>query len=227
MPTYEYLCEGCASRYEKREGFDAPARQKCPTCGKRANRVLHAPPIVFKGSGFYKTDSRGTSTATADTSDTTSAPRRQRASRPPRRRRRRRLRSSQSRPRPRRTPAPPRPPLRAELRAPSVGRVRHSAAPPDDLRYEPPVLQYHCRQTRVGQRPRCWAAPAQPVYVTTCDTNNPQFRNMAQDLWSRPVEVRRRYLSVISAVVSVPPVTVSFEPMTPHAPLPSREGAGG
>ncbi len=73
MPTYEYLCEGCASRYEKREGFDAPARQKCPSCGKRANRVLHAPPIVFKGSGFYKTDSRGTSTATAETGDAASA----------------------------------------------------------------------------------------------------------------------------------------------------------
>ncbi len=66
MPTYEYLCEECAHRYEKREGFDAPARQKCPSCGKRANRVLHAPPIVFKGGGFYKTDSRGTSSASAD-----------------------------------------------------------------------------------------------------------------------------------------------------------------
>lgn len=59
MPTYEYLCDACGRRYEKREGFDAPARQKCPACGKRANRVLHAPPIVFKGAGFYKTDSRG------------------------------------------------------------------------------------------------------------------------------------------------------------------------
>lgn len=67
MPTYEYLCEACGKRYEKREGFDAPARQKCQHCGKRASRVLHAPPIVFKGSGFYKTDSRGTSSATADT----------------------------------------------------------------------------------------------------------------------------------------------------------------
>ena len=66
MPTYEYLCESCGNRYEKREGFDAPARQKCPSCGKRAQRVLQAPPIVFKGSGFYKTDSRGTSSASTD-----------------------------------------------------------------------------------------------------------------------------------------------------------------
>ena len=71
MPTYEYVCEGCGSRYEKRESFSAPARQKCPTCGKRANRVLQAPPIVFKGSGFYKTDNRGTSSETLGASTTT------------------------------------------------------------------------------------------------------------------------------------------------------------
>ena len=58
MPTYEYLCPGCAHQYEKREGFDAPAAQKCPQCGGTAQRVIHAPPIVFKGSGFYVTDSR-------------------------------------------------------------------------------------------------------------------------------------------------------------------------
>lgn len=67
MPTYEYRCESCGSKYEKREGFDAPARQKCPTCGKTANRVLFAPPVVFKGSGFYKTDNRGSSPAGNDT----------------------------------------------------------------------------------------------------------------------------------------------------------------
>jgi putative FmdB family regulatory protein len=61
VPTYEYACEGCGNRYEKREGFDAPARQKCPKCKKAAQRVLFAPPVVFKGSGFYKTDSRGSS----------------------------------------------------------------------------------------------------------------------------------------------------------------------
>ena len=58
MPTYEYRCPDCAHEYEKREGFDAPAAQKCPQCGGKAQRVIHAPPIVFKGSGFYVTDSR-------------------------------------------------------------------------------------------------------------------------------------------------------------------------
>ena len=58
MPIYEYRCPDCAHGYEKREGFDAPAAQKCPQCGATAQRVIHAPPIVFKGSGFYITDSR-------------------------------------------------------------------------------------------------------------------------------------------------------------------------
>ncbi len=58
MPTYEYRCPDCAHQYEKREGFDAPAAQKCPQCGGTAQRVIYAPPIVFKGSGFYVTDSR-------------------------------------------------------------------------------------------------------------------------------------------------------------------------
>jgi putative FmdB family regulatory protein len=61
LPTYEYSCENCGNRYEKREGFDAPAKQKCPKCGKTANRMIFAPPVVFKGSGFYKTDNRGSS----------------------------------------------------------------------------------------------------------------------------------------------------------------------
>jgi putative FmdB family regulatory protein len=74
VPTYEYACDSCSNRYEKREGFDAPARQKCPRCGKPANRVLFAPPVVFKGSGFYKTDSRSTSSATADSGPAPSVP---------------------------------------------------------------------------------------------------------------------------------------------------------
>lgn len=81
MPTYEYRCTG-GHQYEKREGFDAPPRQKCQVCSKQANRLLSAPPIVFKGTGFYKTDSRGSSagsesapsTAASSSSSSESAP---------------------------------------------------------------------------------------------------------------------------------------------------------
>ena len=64
MPIYEYRCPDCEHEYEKREGFDAPAQQTCPNCGGGARRVLQAPPIVFKGSGFYVTDSRSSAPET-------------------------------------------------------------------------------------------------------------------------------------------------------------------
>lgn len=58
MPTYEYRCEQCHYRYEKREGFDAPSLQPCPQCNGTARRIFYPPPIVFKGPGFYNTDNR-------------------------------------------------------------------------------------------------------------------------------------------------------------------------
>jgi putative FmdB family regulatory protein len=58
LPTYEYRCIECGHQYERREGFDAPALQHCPKCGGESRRVLYAPPILFKSSGFYVTDNR-------------------------------------------------------------------------------------------------------------------------------------------------------------------------
>ena len=57
MPKYDYRCSA-GHQYEKREGFDAPAVQTCQVCGVEARRVLTPPAIVFKGSGWYATDSR-------------------------------------------------------------------------------------------------------------------------------------------------------------------------
>lgn len=75
MPTYEYQCNACKAVYELRQGFDAETTHKCEECGKgTAKRVLHAPPVVFKGSGWYATDSRNKSSAVTDSeskSDTT------------------------------------------------------------------------------------------------------------------------------------------------------------
>jgi putative FmdB family regulatory protein len=58
VPLYDYRCEK-GHRYEKREPFGSPAVQPCEKCGETARRVLHAPAIAFKGSGWYKNDSRG------------------------------------------------------------------------------------------------------------------------------------------------------------------------
>ncbi|MGE0134422.1 MAG: FmdB family zinc ribbon protein [Dehalococcoidia bacterium] len=65
MPLYDYQCEA-GHRYEKRESFGAPAQQPCDQCGKPARRLLNAPPILFKGSGWYVTDSKRTLRAGAD-----------------------------------------------------------------------------------------------------------------------------------------------------------------
>lgn len=68
MPLYEYECSHCHHRYEKIESFSAPEKQKCPKCGKPAHRLLAAPAIQFKGSGWYVTDyARKGSSAAAST----------------------------------------------------------------------------------------------------------------------------------------------------------------
>jgi putative FmdB family regulatory protein len=64
VPTYEYRCTSCGHQYEMRQGFDADSRQECPQCGNVAKRLLFPPPIVFKGSGFYVTDSKKGSSVT-------------------------------------------------------------------------------------------------------------------------------------------------------------------
>ncbi len=67
MPTYEYQCQACKAVYELRQGFDAETTHVCEECGKgTAKRVLHAPPVVFKGSGWYVTDSKSKNSALKD-----------------------------------------------------------------------------------------------------------------------------------------------------------------
>ncbi|HXF71032.1 MAG TPA: FmdB family zinc ribbon protein [Actinomycetota bacterium] len=61
MPTYEYVCSSCGNRLEVVQRFtDAPLSQ-CGVCGGPLRKVFHPAGIVFKGSGFYSTDSRGSS----------------------------------------------------------------------------------------------------------------------------------------------------------------------
>jgi putative FmdB family regulatory protein len=57
VPRYDYRCEA-GHKYERQEPFGSPAVHPCERCGKPARRVLVAPPLVFKGRGFYKTSGR-------------------------------------------------------------------------------------------------------------------------------------------------------------------------
>ena len=59
MPVYEYECGGGHGRFELRQGFDAEPVAPCPTCGQSARRVIQRIGVVFKGGGWYSTDSRG------------------------------------------------------------------------------------------------------------------------------------------------------------------------
>jgi putative FmdB family regulatory protein len=65
VPLYEYECVSCHHRFEKIESYSAPEKRKCPKCGKVAGRVLTAPAIQFKGSGWYVTDYGGKSASGA------------------------------------------------------------------------------------------------------------------------------------------------------------------
>lgn len=67
MPTYEYECQQCHERVEAVQKFSDAALTVCPRCGGELRKVFSAVGIVFKGSGFYKNDSR-TSSSSASSS---------------------------------------------------------------------------------------------------------------------------------------------------------------
>ncbi len=58
MPTYEYLCKNCGERFEKVQPFSARPLKKHESCGGELQKVFHPSGVVFKGPGFYATDSR-------------------------------------------------------------------------------------------------------------------------------------------------------------------------
>lgn len=56
VPLYEYQCQKCGKRTEKIENVSGPHLKKCPHCGGKVERLIAAPAIQFKGSGWYVTD---------------------------------------------------------------------------------------------------------------------------------------------------------------------------
>ena len=59
MPIYEYECTCCPSQFELKRSFSDDTPVCCPQCGGDTVRIFNPVPIIFKGSGFYVTDSRG------------------------------------------------------------------------------------------------------------------------------------------------------------------------
>jgi putative FmdB family regulatory protein len=76
VPTYQYVCTACGVRHEAVQSFSDAPLTECPACGGALRKVFSAVGVVFKGSGFYKNDSRagtGGSKADADASAGTSS----------------------------------------------------------------------------------------------------------------------------------------------------------
>ncbi|GES32354.1 FmdB family zinc ribbon protein [Streptomyces angustmyceticus] len=65
MPTYQYQCTECGEGLEAVQKFTDDALTECPACNGRLKKVFSAVGIVFKGSGFYRNDSRGSSSSSS------------------------------------------------------------------------------------------------------------------------------------------------------------------
>nr|WP_223189081.1 FmdB family zinc ribbon protein [Streptomyces sp. TRM68416] len=68
VPTYQYQCTECGEGLEAVQKFTDDALTECPTCDGRLKKVFSAVGIVFKGSGFYRNDSRGSSSSSSPAS---------------------------------------------------------------------------------------------------------------------------------------------------------------
>ncbi|MEU9475440.1 FmdB family zinc ribbon protein [Streptomyces sp. NPDC048191] len=72
MPTYQYQCTECGEGLEAVQKFTDDALTECPNCDGRLKKVFSAVGIVFKGSGFYRNDSRGSSSSSSPASKSSS-----------------------------------------------------------------------------------------------------------------------------------------------------------
>ncbi len=56
MPRYDYRCTSCSEEFELTQSFSEAGKGTCPVCSGAGQRVFHAVPVIYKGSGFYTTD---------------------------------------------------------------------------------------------------------------------------------------------------------------------------
>ncbi len=73
MPTYQYACTECDERLEVVQKFSDDPLTECPSCKGRLRKLFSAVGIVFKGSGFYRTDSRSSSNSNGKSSSDSSS----------------------------------------------------------------------------------------------------------------------------------------------------------
>ncbi|MFG2023191.1 FmdB family zinc ribbon protein [Streptomyces sp. NPDC048825] len=73
MPTYQYQCTACGEGLEVVQKFTEDALTECPSCDGRLKKVFSAVGIVFKGSGFYRNDSRGSSSSSSTAKSSSSS----------------------------------------------------------------------------------------------------------------------------------------------------------
>ena len=73
MPTYQYACTECGHAFEQVQSFSDDALTTCPECQGRLRKVFNAVGVVFKGSGFYRNDSRGKDTSSESSSSSSSS----------------------------------------------------------------------------------------------------------------------------------------------------------
>ena len=73
MPTYAYTCTACGHAFDIHQSFTDDALTVCPECSGRLRKVFSSVGVTFKGSGFYRTDSRSGGKSTSSTPSSTSS----------------------------------------------------------------------------------------------------------------------------------------------------------
>lgn len=73
MPTYSYACTDCDNAFDVQQSFSDDALTVCPKCDGKLRKLFNSVGVVFKGSGFYRTDSRGSSSSSDSTSSSGSS----------------------------------------------------------------------------------------------------------------------------------------------------------
>ncbi|WAL66495.1 FmdB family transcriptional regulator [Amycolatopsis cynarae] len=73
MPTYQYACKECGHRFEAVQSFSEASLTECPECTGPLRKLYGAVGVIFKGSGFYRTDSRSSSSGSSGKSSSSSS----------------------------------------------------------------------------------------------------------------------------------------------------------